>query len=160
MARKTPSYKGLKPASEVASRIKRNNRRTDTKPEVMLRSELWRIGLRYRKNVARLPGKPDVVFSKARVVVFCDGDFWHGRNWELRKQKLQTGTNAAYWTAKIEANMARDLRNTALLEQLGWLVIRAWEGDIKRSLSEIANSVKEIVESRSSLNLVEKRESI
>lgn len=142
MSRKTPSYKGLKPASELASRIKRNNRRSDTKPELLLRKELWRKGFRFRKNVKTLPGKPDIVFVKARVIVFCDGDFWHGRDWEQRKLKLKMGTNAEYWLAKIAANIERDKRNTKLLEEGGWNVIRIWESDIKKSLSEVVNKIE------------------
>src|SRR5437879_6384164 len=75
---KSPSFKGLKPASEASSRAKRGNRRRDTLQEMLLRRELWKMGLRYRKNVETMPGKPDLVFPGARVVVFCDGDFWHG----------------------------------------------------------------------------------
>lgn len=149
MSNKSPSYKGLKPASETASRIKRNNRRADTKPELMLRKELWRIGLRYRKNVKNLPGKPDIVFKKALVVVFCDGDFWHGRNWQALKSKLASGTNSEYWRAKIAGNIERDKRNTALLEEAGWLVVRVWEGDIKKTLSEAASLIKKTVDERS-----------
>ncbi len=145
MSSKSPSYKGLKPASETASRIKRNNRRADTKPELMLRKELWRAGLRFRKNVKTLPGKPDIVFRKALVAVFCDGDFWHGRNWEALKKKLDNGTNPEYWAAKIGGNMERDKRNTALLEEAGWRVVRVWEGDIKKSLPEIVSRIKEII---------------
>ncbi len=139
---KVPSYKGLKPASELASQIKRNNRQSNTKPEIMLRKELWKRGLRYRVNVKNLPGKPDVVFSKSRVVIFCDGDFWHGRNWRVLKKKLETGNNADYWTAKISTNMKRDKRNTILLEEMGWCVIRIWEKDIKKNLFEVVSKIE------------------
>lgn len=145
MARKTPSYKGLKPASELASRIKRNNRRTDTKPEMMLRKLLWKIGLRYRKNVKTLPGKPDIVFNNARVVVFCDGDFWHGKNWVMLKSRLENRANSTYWIAKIASNIERDKLNTILLEEMGWLVVRVWESDIKQRPLEIADKIKKIV---------------
>jgi DNA mismatch endonuclease (patch repair protein) len=145
MIKKTPSYKGLKPASELASRIKSNNSRSDTKPELLLRSELWRRGLRFRKNVRTLPGKPDIVFNKAKIAIFCDGDFWHGRNWDSRKTKLASGTNPEYWIAKITANIERDKRNTNLLEELGWYVIRVWEGDIKKNSKSIAGNIEKIV---------------
>ncbi len=145
MSRITPSYKGLKPASELASRIKRNNRRNDTKPEIMLRSELWKRGLRYRTNVISLLGKPDIVFSKSRVVIFCDGDFWHGRNWRALKKKLETGNNSTYWIAKISTNMKRDKRNTILLEEMGWRVVRIWEKDIKQNVSAVASKIEILV---------------
>src|SRR5439155_25146815 len=77
LSSRAPSFAGLRPASEAASRAKRANKNYGTRHEILLGRELWRMGLRYRKNMARLPGKPDIVFSRARVVVFCDGDFWH-----------------------------------------------------------------------------------
>src|SRR5260370_22748439 len=83
-----PSFKGLHPASPVSSLCKRHNRRCNTEHEVVLRNVLWKMGVRYRKNDATLPGRPDLVMVRARVVVFCDGDFWHGRDWELRKARL------------------------------------------------------------------------
>ena len=145
---KSPSFTDLKPASEASSRAKRHNRRTDTQHEKMLRRELWRMGLRYRKNVETLPGKPDIVFVRARVAVFCDGDFWHGRNWEEQKSKLCQGTNAEYWLLKIEGNIKRDRLNNALLEADGWSVLRLWETDIKRDPQAAAALVREVVIAR------------
>jgi DNA mismatch endonuclease (patch repair protein) len=142
---KSPSFTNLKPASEASSRAKRRNRRTDTQQEIMLRRAIWQKGLRYRKNVETLPGKPDIVFVREHVVVFCDGDFWHGRNWEEQKSKLFQGANAEYWISKIESNMERDKLNTALLEADGWSVLRFWEADIKRDPQAAAESVKDAV---------------
>lgn len=106
------------------------------------------MGLRYRKNVKTLPGKPDIVFPRARVVVFCDGDFWHGRNWNKLRSNLKKGTNANYWSAKIAYNIERDRRNTDMLKKAGWQVIRLWETDIKCNPSNAAKYIKEIVDSR------------
>lgn len=145
---KSPSFTDLKPATKVSSRAKRHNRRTDTQHEKMLRHELWRLGLRYRKNVKNLPGKPDIVFVRARVVVFCDGDFWHGRNWKKLKLKLYQGTNAHYWLAKIESNIKRDKINNTLLETDGWKVLRLWETDIKRNPQAVARFVKKVIVGR------------
>lgn len=145
---KSPSYRCLHPASEDASRVKRRNRRNDTKQEVLLRRELWRMGLRYRKNVNALPGRPDLVFAKSHVVVFCDGDFWHGREWESQKAKLSRGTNAHYWVAKLESNIARDARITRTPEDNGWQVIRLWESDIKRDPATTARYVFDAVVAR------------
>lgn len=142
---RSPTFAGLKPASQASSRAKRHNRRTDTQHEVLLRRELWRMGLRYRKNVGTLPGKPDIVFVRARVAVFCDGDFWHGRNWKEQKPKLCQGANAEYWLSKIESNIERDRLNTALLEADGWSVLRLWETDIKRDPQAAAELVKEVM---------------
>jgi DNA mismatch endonuclease (patch repair protein) len=145
---RTPSYKGFVPASDAASRAKRANRKTDTAHEVLLRRELWRQGLRYRKHVARLPGNPDLVFARARVLVFCDGDFWHGRDWKRLRAQLQRRHNAAYWLAKIARNRQRDRRNTALLQKLGWTVLRFWEADIKKDPAGVARAIRDAVTAR------------
>ncbi len=145
----TPSYVGLIPASEATSRIKQRNRGKDTKHELILRRQLWQMGLRFRKNVKWLPGKPDIVFLKARVAIFCDGDFWHGRDWKSLKRSLSAGTNSTYWTAKIASNRKRDALNNVLLERAGWHVIRFWETDITRDPIGAAKLVKRIIASKS-----------
>jgi DNA mismatch endonuclease (patch repair protein) len=142
---KVPRFSNFKPASEATSRIKQRNRSRDTKAEMLLRKELWGRGLRYRLHAPGLPGKPDLVFSKARVVVFCDGDFWHGRRWHQRREKLGRGANALYWTAKIAANVARDRRNTRKLRLAGWTVIRIWETDILRDVRRAAQLVERAI---------------
>ncbi|GAA5513094.1 very short patch repair protein [Deinococcus carri] len=111
-------------------------RQRDTAPELALRSALHRRGLRFRKNVKGLPGSPDIVFIRAKVAVFVDGDFWHGRDFDGWKDKLQP-----FWRAKIERNIQRDAQNVANLEALGWRVLRVWEKDIKKRLDEVAAHV-------------------
>jgi len=143
-----PSFSSLKPASEVSSRAKRANRREDTKHEVLLRSTLHKMGLRYRKYVSDLPGKPDIVFRSSRVAVFCDGDFWHGRNWRQLRRKLTLGSNSDYWIKKIGANIDRDRRNAKLLEDMGWHVVRVWETDIVSNPLGIAKQIAQLVRSR------------
>lgn len=106
------------------------NRSSETHHERVLRSLLWKRGLRFRKNDRSLVGRPDVVFVRERVVVFCDGDFWHGRGWRRLSRKLQAGTNASYWARKIRANILRDRRNDRALTRAGWRVVRLWETDI------------------------------
>ena len=86
MPQPVPRYEAFTPSSETASRIKKRNKRKDTKSEVVLRKLVWRLGLRYRLHRNDLPGKPDLVFAGDHVAVFCDGDFWHGRNWDDRKK--------------------------------------------------------------------------
>jgi DNA mismatch endonuclease, patch repair protein len=148
---KTPSFENLVPASEISSRTKKANKRKDTWHELELRRHLWMLGLRYRKNVEKLPGKPDIVFKKAKVAVFCDGDFWHGRNWDKLQLKLEKGSNSEYWIAKIKSNIERDLRINSLLSQAGWLVIRIWETDIKKDPASCAKEIKEVVSNRKDL---------
>src|SRR6267378_5587118 len=113
---KAPSFAGLRPASKLSSLVKQKNLSCDTLPELALRRELRRLGLRFRNNEKALPGKPDVVFRDARVAVFCDGDFWHGRNWTDLKVKLRKGANGPYWHAKIASNIRRDRRDSAFLK--------------------------------------------
>jgi len=126
---------------KIMSAIKSKN----TKPELVLRHALWRKGLRYRVNVDWLPGKPDIVFTRARIVVFCDGDFWHGHNWALRgmsslKQELKRYT--PFWRDKIIGNIKRDKKNNRLLEKDHWLVIRIWESDIKNNVDKWATFIE------------------
>jgi DNA mismatch endonuclease, patch repair protein len=140
--RSTPSFKGLMPASSAASRVGVGNSAKETSPEIELRKALWRLGYRYRIQPTQLPGRPDIVFMKLRVAVFCDGDFWHGRNWAQRKRRLARGSNSTYWVAKIKANRARDRRNDQALTAMGWRSIRVWETDIRSNLDQ---AVKRIV---------------
>jgi DNA mismatch endonuclease (patch repair protein) len=113
-----------------------------------LRRILWRAGCRYRKNVAELPGRPDIVFTRARLAIFCDGDFWHGKAWEERRAKLAEGTNPDYWIAKIERNMERDVRSNELLEKGGWTVLRFWESQIQNDPEAVAARVLEVLDAR------------
>lgn len=144
----TASYKGLAPASEAASRAKRANRKTNTAHEILLCRELWRLGLRYRKHVSTILGNPDLVFRRTRVMVFCDGDFWHARNWDKFKDQLDHRHNAAYWLAKNFRNREKDQQTTATLGEQGWLVLRFWETDIKKAPSDAAWAVYDAVISR------------
>jgi len=111
----------------------------DTKPELKLRKALWNLGFRYRKNVKKLPGTPDIVFRKAKLVVFVDGEFWHGFEWEQKKLKIKT--NRDFWIPKIERNMQRDAENNTLLSEKGWKVMRFWEKEIKSNLEGCINQV-------------------
>jgi DNA mismatch endonuclease (patch repair protein) len=146
MARTTPSYKGLKPASKKARKAAQgSSKKADTKPEIILRRAIWGAGLRYRKNVKDLPGKPDVVFRKAKVAVFVDGDFWHGRDWPSRKRSLLKGTNPEYWIAKIERNISKGKAVVSALEEQGWTVLRFWESDIRSDLTSVCKRILDTV---------------
>jgi DNA mismatch endonuclease (patch repair protein) len=113
---------------------------------VALRRVLFRKGYRYRKDVASLPGRPDIAFPAAKLAVFCDGDFWHGKDWAARKAKLARGTNARYWVAKIERNIERDIANQDELEARGWRVLRLWESEIERAPDAAAADVIAVLE--------------
>jgi len=139
----------LKPASQRASGAARgSSKKSGTRCELLLRRALWKRGLRYRLNVPGLAGRPDIVFLGARVVVFCDGDFWHGRDWQERCDKLAVGHNAAYWLKKIGGNIERDLRATAALEETGWTVLRFWETDIVKDVEGVVQKVVAQVEGK------------
>ena len=119
-----------------------------TKPEIALRKALWHENLRYRVNYKALPGKPDIVFTKYKVAIFCDGDFWHGHNWVLRgKKSLEEELDgySDYWKEKILRNVERDKENNQSLRALGWVVLRIWESDIKKNLPECVKTVKEVL---------------
>ena len=114
-----------------------------SKIEVMLMKELWARGLRYRKNVKDICGKPDIVFIGKKVAVFCDSEFWHGFNWEERKHDFKSHQD--FWIPKIERNMERDKEVNAQLQAEGWTVLRFWGKDIKKNLKECADMIEKAV---------------
>ncbi len=122
----------------------------DTKIEVMLRQKLWEKGYRYRKNYKNLPGKPDIVFLKLKIAIFCDSEFWHGYNWEDKKKRL--GTNREFWIKKIETNMERDKRVNEKLISDGWIVLRFWETEIKKNLDNCIKIIEEAIQQRKENN--------
>ena len=112
----------------------------DSEIERLLRDELWKRGLRYRKNVKNIIGKPDIVFIGKKVAVFCDSEFWHGYNWEERKNDIKT--RREFWIPKIERNMQRDVEVNAALTEAGWTVLRFWGKDIKKHCLECADVIE------------------
>ncbi len=122
-----------------------NVRSEDTGIELAVRRAVHARGLRFRKNVRGLPGTPDIVFAGPRVVVFVDGDFWHGWRFPAWRHKL-----APYWVEKIEGNRRRDRRNFARLRRSGWLVLRVWEHDVLGDIEKVADRIESVVRSRAS----------
>lgn len=118
----------------------------DSKIEVLLRQELWSRGIRYRKNVNRIYGKPDIVFIGKKIAVFCDSEFWHGYNWEERKKDFKS--HQEFWIPKIERNMERDAEVTAKLESEGWIVLRFWGNEIKKNPAQCADIIEKAVHSK------------
>ncbi|MBR5818272.1 MAG: very short patch repair endonuclease [Clostridia bacterium] len=117
----------------------------DSQIELLLRQELWSRGLRYRKNVNRIYGKPDIVFIGKKLAVFCDSEFWHGYNWEERKKDFKS--HQEFWIPKIERNMERDAEVTAKLESEGWTVLRFWGNEIKKNTAQCADIIEKAVHS-------------
>ena len=122
-----------------------NIKSKDTKIEVQLRKALWAKGYRYRKNDKKLPGKPDIVLGKYKIVIFCDSEFFHGKDWEVLKPRLEKGTNPEYWVKKIENNRRRDDEINKELTFEGWTVIRFWGKDIKNKLDECIKVIEDII---------------
>lgn len=117
----------------------------DTKIEVLLRKALWAKGFRYRKNYDRLPGKPDIVLTKYKIAIFCDGEFFHGKEWDSLERRLKKGKNAEFWIGKIKRNMARDDEVNKSLKFLGWTVLRFWDEDIKNNIDECVSMIEETI---------------
>ena len=117
----------------------------DTSIEVSLRRALWKKGYRYRKNYSALPGKPDIVLTKYRIAIFCDGELFHGKNWEVLKPRLLKGNNPDFWVKKIERNMKRDDENDKKLLFLGWTVIHFWGNDILKNTDQCVKVIEEAI---------------
>ncbi len=122
-----------------------NIKNKDTKIEIKLRKALWEKGYRYRKNYKELPGKPDIVLTKYRIVIFCDSEFFHGKDWEVLKPQLYRGKNADFWINKISKNMQRDEEINRRLLYMGWTVIRFWGKDITKNVEECVKVVEEAI---------------
>lgn len=120
-------------------------RNKDTEIEIKLRKALWAKGFRYRKNVKDLPGKPDIVLTKCRIVIFCDSEFFHGKDWPDLQEQLKRGKNPDFWIDKISKNMQRDDDVDKQLRALGWSVIRFWGKDISKNTDECIRTIEEII---------------
>lgn len=120
-------------------------RSKDSVIEKKLRKALWDRGYRYRKNYKDLPGKPDIVLTKYKIAIFCDGEFFHGKDWEILKPRLEKSNNSEFWKRKIKRNMERDEEVNKKLLFLGWTVIRFWGKDIMKNTEECIRVVEEAI---------------
>lgn len=127
--------------SKIMGKIRGKN----TKPELAFRKALWAAGYRYRIDYKKLIGKPDIALKKYKTVIFIDGEYWHGHNWEERKPKIKT--NREFWIAKIERNMQRDKEVNLELKKSGYTVFRFWESKIKKELEVCVDQVISHLES-------------
>jgi DNA mismatch endonuclease (patch repair protein) len=131
----------------VTSRIMSAVRNRNSVAELAVRRRLWANGLRFRVRTS-LPGKPDIVFSRQKQVVFIDGDLWHGNSWRVRglaSFEAQFRSNAEWWVAKIRRNIARDREVEKLLASEGWIVHRYWESDVLSDPNQVARQVAKLV---------------
>ena len=121
----------------------------DTQIELILRKALWNKGYRYRKNYKKLPGTPDIALTKYKIAIFCDSEFFHGKDWEELHIRLQTSNNSEFWISKISHNIERDKEVNKQLKFLGWKVTRFWGKDIKKDPGLCVKVIEEnILEAR------------
>lgn len=130
---------------KIVSKTMKNVKSENTSIEVKLRKALWHRGYRYRKNYKALPGKPDIVLPKYNIAIFCDSEFFHGKDWEALKSRLETGHNSDYWIKKIERNRNRDMENDKKLLFMGWTVIHFWGKDILKNTDECIKVIEEAI---------------
>lgn len=129
---------------EITHKIMSSIKSSNTVPELLLRKAVWRMGMRYRINDRQIYGKPDIIFSRVKLAVFCDGDYWHGHNWALRGYANLEDELAHYkpfWADKIRRNVRRDREVDEKLSCEGWSILRFWESDILRDPQECAQEV-------------------
>lgn len=130
---------------EQRRRNMQNIKNKDTQIEVILRKALWNKGYRYRKNVKGITGHPDIVLTKYKIAIFCDSEFFHGKDWEVLKPRLEKGDNGKFWADKISRNRERDDEINKRLLFEGWTVIRFWGNDIKKHTDECVKVVEEVI---------------
>ncbi len=116
----------------------------DSKIELLLRKGLWARGLHYRKNVKTVFGKPDIAFVGKKIAVFCDSEFWHGYDWNHKKNEIKS--NKEFWIEKIERNMSRDNEVNEHLMSQGWIVLRFWGNEIQNCLDECVGDIERVME--------------
>ena len=122
-----------------------NIKSKNTKIEIKLRKALWNRGFRYRKNYTELPGKPDIVITKYKIAIFCDSEFFHGKDWDVLKPQLERGKNPEFWINKISGNINRDQDVNRQLNALGWTVIRFWGKEILKDTDQCIKVIEEAV---------------
>ena len=136
----------MKKTAEQISYNMKMVKNKDSDIEQLLRKELWRRGIRYRKNVRKIFGNPDIVFIGLKIAVFCDSEFWHGYDWENRKKDFKS--NQEFWIPKIERNMERDREVNEKLISDGWIVLRFWGKEIKKETCRCADIVENTIKER------------
>ena len=131
--------------AEIVSKNMKSIHSRDTSIELRLRKALWKKGYRYRKNHKKLPGTPDIVLTRYKIAIFCDSEFFHGKDWEFLKLRLERGNNPEYWINKIQRNIQRDLEKDHDLQYLGWTVIHFWGKDILSHTDDCIQVIEEAI---------------
>lgn len=120
-------------------------RSKNTEIECILRKALRKKGYRHRKNYTKIPGKPDIVLTKYKIAIFCDGEFFHGKDWEVQRKRIEKSNNSDYWIMKIERNISRDEEINKRLKAMGWIVLRFWGKDIKKNTESCIKTIEEAI---------------
>lgn len=128
--------------NEAVRKTMQGNKKKDTSIELLLRRALFKRGVRYRKNAKSILGTPDIAIKKYKLLIFCDGDFWHGKEYHGVK------THEWFWNEKIKRNRERDLEYTIRLRDEGWTVLRFWESEIKKDVEKCVDKVIGIINIR------------
>ncbi len=128
--------------SQIMSKIRSKN----TKPEIILAKSLRKNGIKFRRY-SNILGTPDFIIYGKKLVIFCDGDFWHGNNWRLRKLRSRAAefspSKKKYWLKKIKTNIARDKKINKKLKKLNYRVLRFWESEIKKDVDNVIKIIKD-----------------
>lgn len=140
---------------EQRSRNMKAVKSSNSEIENILRNSLWTKGYRYRKNFKKIFGKPDIVFLKLKIAVFCDSEFWHGKDWKNKKEKIKS--NKDFWIKKIEGNIKRDREVNKILQKEGWIVLRFWGKDIKKNTKKCVFKIEKTIKKRETDAIFSKR---
>ena len=122
--------------------VKGKNSKIEKKLAQALRSK----GYKFKKNYAKVPGKPDIVFLPLKIAIFCDSEFWHGKDWRLKKREIKS--NRKFWYSKIESNIARDKEVNSILRNVGWKVMRFWGKKIENNAGKCVQAIEAVIKER------------
>ena len=140
---KEPRFHGT--VSEQSHKTMSRIKGKDTKPELVLRKALWAKGIRYRKNYKAIPGRPDIALTQYKIAIFVDSEFFHGKDWHVKKDSISGGANGNYWAAKIERNIERDKEKEHALMAVGYTVIRFWSRDVLKDTDSCVRAIEEAI---------------
>ena len=135
-------HRKLKTTPEISKRMSKVKLKRN-KVETKLAKALWHKGYRYRLNYKKLPGSPDIAITKYYIAIFVDGEFWHGKDFEEKQNKLKN--NRKYWIEKIKENINRDKRNDELLRKQGWIAIHFWSKDVEKNTDDCVREIEEVI---------------
>lgn len=138
-------HRKLETTQEISKRMS-NVKLKHNKVETTLAKALWHKGYRYRLNYKKLPGSPDIALTKYKIAIFVDGEFWHGKDFEKRKDTLKA--NKDFWIEKIQENIDRDRRNDGLLHQMGWISLHFWSEEVSKNIKYCMAEIEDYIDAQ------------